>query len=235
MRAFGASGVPSYFQPLKNVLRWAMQGKAWDWTLPEGHTPVLIKETLGPYTFLEATFNPFEVLKSIGYPLHSLKVMIIGREPANTWHSWRTNFGEKTRLELFTAACRQVEMIRQQAGEAGVPVTCCVYEALRDLGPEKTMQGVFAQLGLPYNHFAIENWDHFPAYGEEGSNIHHDMPEAGVFLIPHINDRVENASELRYYDSDHKTLCTPEELQAIENSGVEAIYATWRGQTYSQL
>ena len=65
LRVLGAMGVESYFQPLKNVLRWRLEGEIRPWRLAAGaNRTVYLNETLGPYTFAEATFNPLGEFKN---------------------------------------------------------------------------------------------------------------------------------------------------------------------------
>ncbi len=235
LRVFGASGIPAHFQPLKNTLRWAMQGEPWRWDVPEGNTPVFIKETLGPYTLLEATFDPFELLRAVKYPLEKLRVVIIGRDPLYAWASWYQNWGAKTNVEIMIAAFRQVEAIRQEVQEAGLSAVHFVYEAVRDFGPEAAIRGLFGQLGLPYSELAIKGWGDLPAYGTPGSNIICDL-EPPPFVVPHIHDRVEQAEELVFYaGSDPLKVCMPEDLEKIRASGVSNLFDAWRDACYSYL
>lgn len=235
LRVFGASGVPAHFQPLKNVLRWAMQDKEWEWTFPASRTPILIKETLGPYTQLEAEFNPFQIFKTIGYPLEKLQVMLVYREPLQTWSSWYKVWGEKTRFDIFVAAYRQIETIRQQVVEAGLPVVQFVYEAVRDFGPESAIRDIFAQLKLPYISQAIMDWDQLPAFAEPGSNIFFPV-EHELFYAPYAHERAMQASHLQYFaGAEPLPGCTPEVVTQVEALHLNELYAFWRKENYSRI
>ncbi len=235
LRVFGASGTPAYFQPLKNSLRWAMQGQPWQWDFPVGNVPVFIKETLGPYTLLEANFNPFDVLQALKYPLENLRILFIGRDPLDTWGSWHQNWGQKTNVEILIAAYKQTESIRQQVKAIGLPAVHFVYEAVRDFGAETAIRGLFEQLNFPFSSIAISGWKNLPAYGAPGSNIYCDL-EPEPFVVPNIHERVEQADSLTYYPvSNPLENCKPEDIEQIRANQLSELYAVWQDLSYSYL
>src|SRR5579871_5802376 len=62
---FGTAGMPSYYQPVKAILRDAMVGSPLTpWIVPSaGKSPnIFSKETMGPYVLAESLFNPLQVL-----------------------------------------------------------------------------------------------------------------------------------------------------------------------------
>jgi hypothetical protein len=50
LRAFGALGIESYLQPLKNLLRWQAVGEERVWCPGGTGRTLFIKETLGSFT-----------------------------------------------------------------------------------------------------------------------------------------------------------------------------------------
>ncbi|PWH16235.1 MAG: hypothetical protein DDG60_04315 [Anaerolineae bacterium] len=235
LRVFGASGIPSFYQPWKNVLRWAMQGVEWFWDFPTGSTPVFVKETIGPYTLTETKFNPFELVQAIHYPLHKLRLMLVARDPLQTWVSWQTLWGEKTRFEIFYAAFEQVETIRRQIQSAGLPLVHFVYEAVRDYGAESAIRGLFAQLGLPFTRQAITGWFSLPPFGEDGSNIFYPQ-EPPVFSVPNIHEKVETADSLEFFARSEPFAGVPvDQVDQIRHSELQTWYETWRRTHYAVL
>jgi hypothetical protein len=235
LRVFGASGIPSYYQPWKNILRWAMQGAERTWEFPSGATPIFVKETIGPYTRIETEFNPFDAVRTIGYPLEKLRLILVARDPLQTWSSWQSLWGEKTNLEIFLAAFERVEAIRQQIEAAGLPLVYFVYESVRDYGAEAAIRNMFTQLGLSFTTQAVRGWFDLPPFGRDGSNIFYpDEPEA--FSVENIHEKVETADGLEYFARvEPLPGMTPELTARLRASPVQAWYESWRDENYARL
>lgn len=235
LRVFGASGIPSYYQPWKNILRWAMQGQEQFWDFPNSATPIFVKETIGPYTHIETEFNPFEMIQAIGYPVDKLQLMLVARDPLQTWSSWQSLWGEKTSFEIFLAAFKQVETIRQQIKAAGLPLVHFVYESVRDYGAETAIRTMFLQLGLPYTSQAVTGWFALPPFGRDGSNIFYPQ-EPEVFSVENIHEKVETADKLEYFArSEPLPGITPELATWMRASSVQTWYESWRSEHYARL
>ncbi len=229
LRVFGSMGIQAHYQEIKNVLRWQMQNDNFGWKIPQapGET-VYLKETLGPYTEIEAKFNPLDILLKLGFPPEKLQLVIIGRAPLDTWASWDSWWREVTAVEHFISAYETTEQIRLQAQEHGLPVTTFVYEVLRDCGSEKAVQTLFKRLGIPYTSLAVAGWRGLPAFGASDSNV--ILPEEPpAFFVPDLHTLVEQANELSYYSrgGDFSSL-EPHKLEKIQRSTVPAIYKKWR-------
>lgn len=235
LRVFGASGIPSYYQPWKNILRWAMQGGERSWEFPVGATPIFVKETIGPYTRIETEFNPFDLVQAIGYPPEKLRLMLVARDPLQTWSSWQSLWGAKTNFEIFLAAFEQVEAIRQQIEAAGLPLVHFVYESVRDYGAEAAIRNMFMQLGLPFTSQAVTGWFDLPPFGRDGSNIFYpDEPEA--FSVENIHEKVETADRLEYFARvEPLPGMTPELATRLRASPVQGWYESWRDENYARL
>lgn len=235
LRVFGASGLPAYYQPWKNILRWAMQGLPWRWDFPESDQPIFIKETLGPYTQIEATFNPFEVIHTCGYPLEKLRLLFVGRDPRQTWSSWHTTWGEKTDIQTFISAYQQADLIRRQILAAGLPLVHFVYESIRDFGAETAIKSLFKQLGLKFTSHTIARWDELPPFGAPGSNIFFPE-EPPAFFLPTLHGRAENADRLAYaFKPEPIPGCTPEVLAIIKENRLDNLFAGWQANNYVYL
>ncbi len=235
LRVFGASGLPSYYQPWKNVLRWAMQGQERFWDFPTRPDPIFIKETIGPYTRIETEFNPFDLVQAIGYPFEKLRLMLVARDPLQTWSSWQSLWGAKTNFEIFLAAFGRVEAIRQQIKAAGLPLVHFVYESVRDYGAESAIRDMFSQLAIPFTSRAVTGWFDLPPFGKDGSNIFYpDEPEA--FSVENIHEKVETADGLEYFArAEPLPGVTTEQAAWLRTSKVQRWYEAWRDENYARL
>ncbi|NOR51464.1 MAG: hypothetical protein GQ470_02490, partial [Gammaproteobacteria bacterium] len=102
LRAFGALGVESHLQPLKNLLRWRSLGKRHCWQPRDNALKLIyIKETLGPFTEAETRFDPLSLLLATGISAERVSLLVLGRLPLETWASWRLWWPERTSIELF--------------------------------------------------------------------------------------------------------------------------------------
>ena len=196
LRLFGATGIDSYYQPIKTILRWLLQDEdkemAHTWTIPKGRL-IYVKETIGPYTSIESSLNPLTILSGIvnDYDIikRKIKILITGREPSDTWYSWRTYFADKnipieTLFNNFIQAYRTVEEIRQEAIKNGMKVIHFVYEA--NQYPEVAAASLFKKLGIE-NPPVLYGWNSLPEMGTEGSNIF--LPdEPQPFIVEGIHD-----------------------------------------------
>lgn len=235
LRVFGANGVPSHFQELKNLLRWLMQGEVRRWTLPQETTCLLLKETLGPYTEIECAFNPLAVLLGAGVPPEMLHLVILGREPYETWASWDAWWKGKTRVELFCLAYRATEQIRRQARGIGVATTCLVYEVFKDQHPETVFRRLFERLDIPFSPLSVRGWQDLPAFGAHGSNI--VLPEEPApFITPGIHHGVAQSSEYVYSSrAENIPGLGQSDMMNIDRSALHAIYENWAGACWSDL
>lgn len=235
LRVFGYAGVPSYFQPLKNLLRWAMLGETCDWTLPSAVHPIFVKETLGPFTVAESRFDPLKALLDAGLSPERLRLLVIGRRPDDTWISWQRFWRGRTCLANLIIAYRTTEKIRLASLALGIPTTHLVYEALRDHPPEIVIQRLFARLGVPYTRSAVSGWQRLPGYGEPGSNV--ILPrEPPELVTPGIHDKPIRS--LRYAFSPTPMIPTDADLDDIERlcrSQAMGIYRSLASQCCSDL
>ncbi len=230
LRVFGYSGVESHFQPLKNVLRWQMQGEDYTWSVPNGPDLVFLKETLGPFTAEESRFNPLQVLLSAGYPPDRVRLLIFGREPIQTWSSWCAYWSRKTRIEHYITAYHTADLVGKQARSLGIDTTCLVYEALRDHPMETVVRCLMGHLGIPYTPRAIGGWERLPGCGVPGSNI--VLPyEPPLFITPKIHDQVKQSSRLEYVHRKIVSPVTEHDQAMIAGSGLFDIYCSWSDDT----
>jgi hypothetical protein len=235
LRVFGAAGIQSHYQELKNIFRWRMQAQEFSWQYPHNSDMIYLKETLGPYTLAEARFNPLEVLLKAGFSPDDLKVFIVGRSPMETWASWVSWWRSVTSVDIFIQAYQMTEAIREQARKEGLLAATFVYDAIRDIGADTAIRGLFSRLDVPFNPFSIRGWKDLPAFGVPGSNV--ILPqEPAVYDVPDLHAKVEQADNLSHFsrDLDHCDVF-PEECDMISQSNVLAIYDDWRAACETDL
>ncbi len=222
LRVFGAVGVESHYQELKNILRWRMQGGEMAWHIPQRPGATLfLKETLGPYTETEARFDPLDVLLRAGFPAEKLHLLVLGRAVSDTWASWLAWWRGRTNFHILTLAYRTTDGIRRRAIEMGLPVTTFVYEALRDHPAKRVIAQLFARLHVPFAPVAVEGWHALPRFGSPASHVVFPQ-EPPAFQVPGLHSRPENADALTYY-------AHPEEVRLGEEAAIPtAIYEGWR-------
>ncbi len=136
---FGVSGMPSYFQPVKAILRHALTGRAGaPWIIPSAadQPHIFGKETAGPYVPAESLFLPLQLLIEAGYPPDKIHFIMLDRDPASSLASWlekwsdRTSEGTLTRN--FVIATMNTLRVESYAMRQGIPITHYVYEASKE-------------------------------------------------------------------------------------------------------
>ena len=128
-----------------------MQNEETRWDFPQSNQRLYLKETLGPYTKIEALFNPLDVLLRAGYPPKKLRLFIVGREPLQTWASWLSWWQPVTNVDIFINAYLTTEKIRLQAIQDGFEVGSFIYEANRDFGVKTAIQHLLEYLGINFS------------------------------------------------------------------------------------
>ena len=229
LRVIGNMGPAAYFQPLKNLLRWQMQGKPFFWSLPaDAAKTIYIKETLGPYSWAESTFNPLALLLQAGLPPHKLHLWVYGRYPLNSYASWLKWWQQKTNIDYFIATYHTIAQMYQQAVHANIQTTTLTYEILNRFPIPAIIAKLAQRFGLIYTDNTIQNWDTLPPFGSPDSNIF--LPEEpAIFITPNIHNRIYNATRFTYIATEENALAAiPQaDQQQIEASGIIAIYNQW--------
>ncbi|SDU58475.1 hypothetical protein [Desulfobacula phenolica] len=228
MRVFAAVGIPSYFQEIKNTLRWKMIGINHPCTLPQiPCKDLFLKETLGPYTQTECTFNPLEILLKAGLPKDRIHLVIIGRDPLHTWASCNSLWGQNTRIELMIQAFHTVEKIRCYALQNKIPSTCLTLETFKHESSETVIRKLFWRLDIPFHIQAVKNWEKLPFFGTKGSNIFFPK-EPEIFDMPQGLAVIKQSSRLNYKAGirDISSL-KKSDRNKISQNGLLEIYKLW--------
>jgi hypothetical protein len=230
LRVMSALGTKAYFQPLKNLLRWQMQGEKQAWAVSPGSADTIyIKETLGPYSLAESTFNPLELLLNAGVPASKLHLLLYGRHPLDSYVSWKKWWHTNTHIDYFVASYHTTNQVYKQAKLAGISTTALSYEIFSAYPATEVIQKLAQHMGLAYTEHAVHGWEHLPSFGSPASNIF--LPEEPpAFVVESIHDSVHNATEFVYSPPLQavRALISAEERHHMKKSDLFDIYAEWQ-------
>lgn len=190
---FGAAGLPSYYQPVKNILRHALVGApAARWLLPsaEGYRHVFSKETGGPYVLAECLFIPLQALIEAGYPADRIHLVVLDREPSSSlasWiHKWSSRVPESRLAQNYVVAALNKQRVEDYARRHGVAVTHYVYEASKE--SVQSARILFEQLGLAdaFTTNAVTDWNEIGQLDTGKAKIVYPQ-EPDVYVVPGLH------------------------------------------------
>jgi hypothetical protein len=235
LRMFSAAGIPSYYQPLKAIMRREAQGMRGDFEIPS-RDKIFIKETLGPYSNAESSFNPLDVLLMAGYPKDKITLLTELREPLSTLTSWiQTDLVlRENRTALFAnfiTAYKTLPQILRRAQESGVQFVPYIYEVLRDANPTHAVARLFSSLQLVYTESVVTGWEDLPQFGTVASRIYYPL-EPSLYHNDSQHDEAASSLRLGYNNKDVQTIVDtllPDEVEVIEQEGLPVIYEQMRG------
>lgn len=129
------SGLHGYMQPIKSMRRAIEEGDIpVDFSVEDGHAPIISKETLGAKTAAEF-FDPLKTLIAAGYPKESIHLIGMMREPRATLGSWVKMWG-KILFDGFTKSFNMTQEIMDNAEGSGIAsITHYVHEAISTAPP----------------------------------------------------------------------------------------------------
>ncbi|WP_257170567.1 sulfotransferase family protein [Bradyrhizobium sp. SRS-191] len=223
---FGMTGMPSYYQPLKAMLRDAMVGRPLTpWIIPSSadEPNLFSKETIGPYVVAESLFNPLQLLIDAGYPSHRLHLISLDREPESALASWLDKLisraSDSTLLAHYVIAALSAARVSDYARQHGVPVTHYVYEVSKE--PISSVRVLFDRLGLSANFAedAVTSWQ--PPGQGHATNARVIFPsEAAIYKVPNLHTS-DNAYR---YQPRATGAVNPAQLELLERCGVNDVY-----------
>jgi hypothetical protein len=223
---FGVTGMPSYFQPVKAILRHLMTGRAGaPWTVPSAadQAHIFAKETAGPYTIAESLFLPLQPLLEAGYPPDKIHFVMLDRDPASSLASWLANWSDRTPEDKltrnFVIAALNALRVESYAVRQGIPITHFVYEASKEA--TQSVRSLFDRLGLAarFTERAVTDWNDRGQLESKSSGITF-VTQPGVFIVPGMH-----GSDIAYrYRVRKATSLSESQLDMLERCGVHDIY-----------
>jgi len=223
---FGMTGMPSYYQPLKAMLRDAMVGQSpTSWIVPSAadQPSIFSKETIGPYVVAESLFNPLKLLIEAGYPRDRLHLIALDREPASSLASWLDKLisraSASTLLAHYVLAALSAARVASYARQQGVQVTHYVYEVSKEA--TSSVRVLFDRLGLSssFTENAVTSWRE-PGQ-VQANNARVIFPsEATIYKVPNLH-----TSDSAYrYQRRATTSLNETQLDVLERCGVNDAY-----------
>jgi hypothetical protein len=163
---FGVAGLPSYYQPVKAVMRQCLNGEAGVPLVPPNaaeHSHVFAKETAGPYLMAECLIIPVQALLEAGYPADKLHVIILDREPLSSLASWINKLScrvpEALLARHYVLSALNILRVQNYARRHGIATTHYVYECSKD--PLRSARALFERVGLShlFTSDVVNDWN----------------------------------------------------------------------------
>jgi hypothetical protein len=221
---FGFAGLPSYYQPVKAIMRQCLEGKAGVPLVPPMVSPYAFsKETAGPYLLAECLINPFEALIEAGYPQDKLRLIVLDREPASSLASWINKLSHRVPAGLlvrhYVLAALNALRIEAYAHRVGVPLTHYVYEASKE--PLASARALFARLGLAdrFTDNVVTDWQATGSAAATNARVIFPT-EPDIYDVPGLH---HSDSAYRYQAGDAASL-DPAYVDTIARFGIPEIY-----------
>jgi hypothetical protein len=223
---FGIAGIPSYFQPVKVVLRQLLVGATalpWDIPAAKDHPHIFSKEMAGPYVMAENLFQPLEPLLMAGYPAAKMHFIMLDRDPASSLASWLEKWSDRVPhdklIQNYVIATLNTQRVESYAARHGIPVTHYVYEASKE--PTASVRILFDRLGLAsrFDESAVTDWKERGQIESKNSGITF-LSEPKVYTVAGIH-----GSDTAYrYRARKGVSLTDAQMDVLERYGIHKIY-----------
>lgn len=223
---FGVAGMPSYFQPVKVVLRHRLVGHAGEpWAVPQASEQphIFSKEMAGPYVLAESLFLPLEPLIEAGWPADKLHMIMLDRDPACSLASWLEKWSDRVPedrlIQNYIISTLNALRVEGYARRHGVPVTRYVYEASKDA--TGSVRKLFDRLGLGarFTESAVTDWNERGHIESKSSGVTF-LSEPKIYTVTGLH-----GSDTAYrYRSRKTTSLTDAQLEVIERYGIDDMY-----------
>lgn len=223
---FGMAGLPSYYQPIKAMLRHRVSGSStapWCPPLASAHPKLFSKEVAGPYLLAECLYIPLQMLIEAGYPSDKLHLLLLDRQPVDCLSSWFAKWSDRVPeeglLRHHVLATLNIVRVEDYARRQGVPVTHYVYEASKDA--VASARALFRRLELA-DCFAESGVTDWQGQGDldtdQAKVIYPDEP--AVYVVPGLH-----GADTGYRFHDHGTASLSDAtMDVLKKSGVFEIY-----------
>jgi hypothetical protein len=223
---FGVAGMPSYFQPVKVMLRHALVGgRGEPWLLPSAadQPHIFSKEMAGPYVLAESLFLPLQPLIEAGYPADKLHFIMLDRDPLSSLASWLEKWSDRipqSRLiHNYVIATLNTLRVESYAKRHGIPVTHYVYEASKEA--VQSVRTLFDRLGLAgrFTESTVTDWRKMGKLESKDSGITF-RSEPPVYTVTGIH-----GSDTAYrYRTRKTTSLTDAQRDMLQQYGIHDIY-----------
>jgi hypothetical protein len=223
---FGMAGLPSYYQPVKAMLRHRLSdSRAVPWCPPPAASQAQLfsKEVAGPYLLAECFYIPLRMLIEAGYPPDKLHLLLLDRHPVSCLNSWLAKWSDRVPPERLlrhhVLATLNVVRVEGYARRQGVPVTHYVYEASKDA--VASARALFQRLGLA-DRFAEGGVTDWQGAGDLDTDrakvIYPDEPPA--YVVPGLH-----GADTAYRFHDHGAVSLSDVMTGVlERCGIFEIY-----------
>jgi hypothetical protein len=223
---FGVAGMPSYFQPVKVVLRHSLVGStSAPWIVPStaDQPHIFSKEMAGPYVLAESLFLPLQPLIEAGYPADRLHLIMLDRDPASSLASWLEKWSdripESRLIHNYVVATLNALRVESYAKRHGVPVTHYVYEASKEAA--QSVRSLFERIGLAarFSENAVTDWKERGQIESKDSGITF-LSEPPVYTVSGIH-----GSDTAYRYRARKTASLSDaQLDVLQRYGIHDLY-----------
>ncbi|WP_219681868.1 FAD/NAD(P)-binding protein [Bradyrhizobium canariense] len=223
---FGVAGMPSYFQPVKAILRHRLVGNAGEpWAVPVAaeQPHVFSKEMAGPYVLAESLFLPLLPLIEAGWPADKLHMIMLDRDPASSLASWLEKWSDRVPedrlIQNYVISTLNALRVESYARRQGVAVTRYVYEASKDA--TGSVRKLFDRLGLGarFTESAVTDWRERGQIESKGSGVTF-LSEPKVYTVVGLH-----GSDTAYRYRGRKTASLSDaQLAVIERYDINDIY-----------
>lgn len=203
-----ATGYDAFEQPMKAAYRCLGHDLEPEPFQPTDNTSYL-KETIGPYTPGESLFNPLSILRRATGPnwcRDQLTIVILLRDPYDTWHSWRDVWGdrldESTLYDNYVRAWQTTRDITSEALESDLDIVS--FEYTLNKTPVEAYRRFFDRLNLDRTA-VVDGWQQ-PDNRERLKTHFIKFREPDVFLPEGIRKNALTSEGLHYQSYQRDTI-----------------------------
>jgi hypothetical protein len=234
---FGAAGLPSFFQPVKAVLRNVLTDSGCvPWQLPSAAVEphIFCKDVGGPYLTAECLYIPLQMLIEAGYPADRLHLIMLDRDPSRSLASWLTKWSDRVPRDVlvsnFVVASLNALRVETYARRQGVATSHYIHEASK--APVQASAALFRHLGLEhrYSATAVTDWGGVEAFDTEKSRLIFTK-EPSVYFVAGVH----RAAPTYGYQPRGLGSVTDGDLDLLDRMGVPALYRACADACASEL
>jgi len=241
LRIFAEFGIHSWYQPFKAILRGFVHDNEVDFTIENADfDTIFIKETLGPYTYNEASLNSIKVLLKAGVDREKIKLITLVREPYSTVASSIVHFSkfkERENIISISLMCYDsIFNINQFAKKNGIETNCFVYETWNKNNPLDILVKLFSKMGMPITKEKLTHWKALESLNE--NKYIHNLYEPDFYHHTDFSYRIKNSNNISFSsktENDIKIILTPNEIEIVKKSRAIDIYDHFHHQTELDL